>query len=380
MIGFPPIYRKKYIIENYTTEQLAVLVEESLDRLKWKTDFSSLNLFEGSITTNDRLYNYVIHLSPETIHFESRSDEGFYDQGMNRKNSEEFISFFKKVKSDFQKEDLDFRYEIIARTFKKTEQEETIVEEKKNFNFFLPQKNYLVTPILLYTNVLIFVAMGLSGMNLLMPDGKEMIHWQSNFGPLTLNGEWWRIITCCFLHFGFIHLFFNMYALTQIGAIVEQLTGSIKFLAAYILAGISGSILSLFVHNDVNSAGASGAIFGMFGMFLSLLTTNLLKKEVRKPALMNMAVLIIFNLTFGMIGNIDNAGHIGGLIAGFIMGYVYYPFIRERRNYWQIAIAAAILLIGILDFILWKNIPPIRKIDKSILVENKTQTLKHHSN
>jgi rhomboid protease GluP len=96
------------------------------------------------------------------------------------------------------------------------------------------------------------------------------IAWGSNFGPYTTEGEWWRLFTSLFIHFGIAHLLLNMFALTAFGPLVERLFGSVNFLFVYLLAGIAGSLASIAWNPGINSAGASGAIFGILGALMAV--------------------------------------------------------------------------------------------------------------
>lgn len=222
-----------------------------------------------------------------------------------------------------------------------------------------PVSGYRITPVLLLINVLIYLVMVGSGVNWLMPDPELMIQWGANYKPLTLNGGWWRLLTAGFLHFGIIHLAMNMFALVQIGQTIERFIGSWRFLVAYLIALISGNILSL-AWNDISiSAGASGAVFGMFGVFLALLTTKLIARSVRRSLLMSIISVIGFNLVFGMQAGIDNAGHIGGLIGGLLAGYAMVPALRKHdkslRGYGLIALLGIAVIS--LAIIVLKKLP-----------------------
>jgi rhomboid protease GluP len=146
-----------------------------------------------------------------------------------------------------------------------------------------------------------------------------------------LGGEWWRLLTAVFVHGSILHLIFNMYALFIVGPIVEAMYGRPLYLTFYLLCGLAGSIASfLFLANP--SVGASGAIFGMFGLLA-------VSTYVHKPALGRQAraltgqivMLIVINLVIGFgVGGvfgaqIDNAAHIGGLIAGAWLGLTVVP-------------------------------------------------------
>ena len=182
----------------------------------------------------------------------------------------------------------------------------------------------VVTPVLVGLNCLVFVSMLFAGAGLVAPDPAIMVEWGSNFGPQTLGGEWWRLLTSTFLHWGVIHLAFNMWALWSIGLLTERLFGSIHFLVLYLFAGLCGGIASLLWHPTVNSAGASGAIFGVMGA----LAVFIFKPETRiapgiaRPIARNALIFIGYNLLNGLThAGIDNSAHVGGLLGGAAMGW-----------------------------------------------------------
>ncbi len=172
--------------------------------------------------------------------------------------------------------------------------------------------------------------MVMSGVDIMFPDSASLIKWGANFTFLTLKGEWWRLISSCFLHIGIAHLFFNMYALMYIGLLLEPHLGKTRFITAYLITGIAASMTSLWWHDRALSAGASGAIFGMYGVFLAMLTTNIIKNSSRKALLTSIAFFVGYNLIGGMEYGIDNAAHIGGLISGIIIGYAYVTGLKNR--------------------------------------------------
>ena len=205
-------------------------------------------------------------------------------------------------------------------------QPETLGQKAQNFlMLFVPQRQYFVTPVLLNLNLLVFIAGAVLGLHVLNPDAEKLVGWGANFGPYTLTGEWWRLLTSMFLHGGLIHLLLNMVALVNIGVQLEMLVGRVQFILAYLLCGLAGSVASLWwTSPEVSvSVGASGAIFGMFGM---LLMVFLLEREMewksKRAILGNMLFVIGINLAYGMRGNIDNAAHIGGLVAGMVYGAI----------------------------------------------------------
>jgi rhomboid protease GluP len=182
-----------------------------------------------------------------------------------------------------------------------------------------------VTPVIAAANVVVFLAMVISGINAVHPSGPEMIPWGTNYGVSTLHGQWWRLFTSMFLHFGFVHLLFNMIALLSMGPLVERLLGSARFAALYVFAGLCGSLASLLWNPFVNSAGASGAIFGVLGALLAVMVNP--RSQI--PATVSVAQrnsalgFVAYNLANGFLhAGIDNACHLGGLVAGFAMGWM----------------------------------------------------------
>jgi membrane associated rhomboid family serine protease len=159
------------------------------------------------------------------------------------------------------------------------------------------------------------------------------------------HGEWWRLITAAFLHYGPIHLGLNMLALYWFGTVVEGALGSARFVAVYIASGLAGSAGALILSPNSITVGASGAIFGVLGSMLVLeyMATGRLTG--------NAMTLIVINLAFTFaVPNISAGGHIGGLIAGIAATYGFARFRRYRSPYPGIAltllIAAASLAIA----------------------------------
>src|SRR5437879_1740328 len=110
-------------------------------------------------------------------------------------------------------------------------------EEKRAFQAVLKEStpHLFITPILIGLNILVFVAMLLSGISPVAPGGQEFIAWGANFGPLTVNYQWFRLFTCTLLHIGFI-LAFNMWFLRNLGTVAERMFGNWTFLMLYVLS------------------------------------------------------------------------------------------------------------------------------------------------
>jgi len=181
----------------------------------------------------------------------------------------------------------------------------------------------VLTPFLIAVNVAVWIAMLVGGANPLSPDTDVMRAWGADFGPLTANGEWWRLFTSNYLHFGAIHLFCNMFALWQIGALVERLLGRSGFLITYVISGVAGSLASLWWQPYAVGAGASGAVFGVYGALLGFITreSGTIPREVLSRLRSGGVTFLGYNLIFGLsIPGISLAAHAGGLAAGFLCG------------------------------------------------------------
>ncbi|WP_028399209.1 rhomboid family intramembrane serine protease [Ectobacillus panaciterrae] len=203
----------------------------------------------------------------------------------------------------------------------------------------------IVTKVLIAMQIIMFLLLEWYGGS---TSGETLIRFGAKYNPLILQGEWWRFITPIFLHIGFLHLLMNTIALYYIGSQVEQILGNVRFLFVYIFAGVCSSALS-FVMSDSVSAGASGAIFGCFGTLLYIALTY--SKVFSKTVMQSVLTLIGINLLFGFIvPGIDNAGHIGGLIGGFLAtAVVHVP--KQKTKWFKRAGAASVglfLLVGLL--------------------------------
>lgn len=162
-----------------------------------------------------------------------------------------------------------------------------------------------------------------------------------------LNGEYYRLLSCIFMHGGIIHLLCNMYCLYVIGPQVESFFGKIKYIVIYLLSGIIGSLMSLSITNSI-SLGASGAIFGLLG---SILYFGYHYRVYLSQAIKSQIIpLIVLNLFLGFIlSGVDNAAHIGGLIGGILVsmmvGVKYKSSTMEKVNGLILTIIFTLFLI-----------------------------------
>jgi rhomboid protease GluP len=210
-------------------------------------------------------------------------------------------------------------------------QPKTIAEKVKNFlQVFVPQPGYYITPILLNINLFVFIVMVLVGISFISPQAGQLFAVGGNYGPYTMSGQWWRLLTSMFIHAGILHLLLNMLALVSVGRQLEVMLGRVPFLISYLLCGLSGSLVSTWWDGTRVGVGASGAIFGMFGLLLVVMALEQkLSWKDKRAMLGNLGFVIAINLGFGMTDGIDNAAHAGGLVAGLILGAVL--MLRSKR-------------------------------------------------
>lgn len=340
-VGFTPRHTESLSIEPYTEQEFLALAVEAANKEGWQITYLSEAGFIASTNNGMFTWNAEAKLKIEgniaQITSESAGSE-MIDWGKNRKNVHAFIDAFNTVKHQYDKERLHVIWTDLQHYFVDKQEDILILppqstkeKTKDFFSLFIPKKEFFVTPLLIDLNLIVFLLMALSGTNIMEPDSQSLLDWGANYRPLTLNGQWWRLLSSCFIHIGIIHLLLNMYALLYIGALLEPLLGKTRFFLAYILTGLAASTTSMWWHDYTVSAGASGAIFGMYGVFLAMLTTNLVEKTARQSMLPSIVVFVGYNLAFGLSPGIDNAAHIGGLLSGIMIGYGYYAVLSSQK-------------------------------------------------
>ncbi len=181
------------------------------------------------------------------------------------------------------------------------------------------------TILLALINVIVFIIMELIGST---TDAYFMYKHGAMYMPaITEGGEYYRLFTAMFLHFGIEHLAGNVIALIFIGDIVENALGKVKYVLLYILSGIFASacsvLMNIFTDSFVVSAGASGAIFGIMGALVYIVWVN--KGHFGSLSRSRLIFAVLYTLFTGFTSSgVDNAAHVGGLIAGFILGTSFY--------------------------------------------------------
>ena len=164
-------------------------------------------------------------------------------------------------------------------------------------------------------------------------------------GPQVADGDYYRLVSNAFLHFGLLHLLFNMWALWILGTALESYIGSVRFGAIYLVSALCGSFGALLLSPNAYTGGASGAIFGLMGAMFVL-------ERQRGVSLLGgpVGIWLGLNLVFTLIGStagISVGGHLGGLAGGVLAALVLSGFGRGHMAYGRISPLAAVLLLGL---------------------------------
>jgi rhomboid protease GluP len=201
-------------------------------------------------------------------------------------------------------------------------------------------------------NVAVFAAMSLAvGVTVLgSPAWMELsVRLGANYGPYTIGGQWWRLLTCVFIHGGLLHIAFSMWCLWNLGRLAESVYGHWTFGAVYLIAGLGASLGSLIWHasHPVPSVGASGAIFGIAGALIAsfYLGEFSLPQAAISGMLRSVVTFVGYNLVFGAIAaSTDNAAHVGGLLMGLLLGALIAKVAPAHDD---IPRRAGVLLVGV---------------------------------
>lgn len=198
----------------------------------------------------------------------------------------------------------------------------------------------VVTYALIAANVAMFI---------LQTASRTLTYKLSLFPVAVAGGQYYRLLTSAFMHYGLVHILFNMWALYVLGPPLEQHLGRLRFASLYLLSALGGSVMVyLFSPLNAATAGASGAIFGLFGA--TLVTAKRLNLDVRW-----LIGLIVINLviTFTLPG-ISWQGHVGGLVTGALVAAVYVYAPRGQRTLVQAGFSIGLLAV-FLVLISWRT-------------------------
>ena len=184
--------------------------------------------------------------------------------------------------------------------------------------------------VLIFLNLVVFLAMMVSGLGILQFSPDDLVSWGGNYGPRLQGLGLLRLVTTQFVHNGLMHLVNNMYGLVIVGLFLAPAIGNWQMIGCYLLCGLGGSIAGAIVHPNIVSVGASGAILGLMGVALTLALLRDSRIATMRPALVtNLSIFSAFTLVMGsMATGIDNAAHLGGFASGVVVGAAIHLFDR----------------------------------------------------
>lgn len=219
-----------------------------------------------------------------------------------------------------------------AKRFSKSNNYSAQKQVSRWINAVVNEKALRLTHSLIAINTVVFLVIVLMGGNIMSIDSDILLNHGALYKPFIQNGDWWRFTTSIFLHGNIMHLVMNMVGLYLCGLFVEPVLGWKKMLLLYGASGILASFVSLWWHQTpVVAVGASGAIFGLYGFILAMVIWGTGSRSFNRFLAILLASTAGFSLVMGFVSEgIDNAAHVGGLIAGFLIGLPI--FIRQRKN------------------------------------------------
>jgi len=367
--GFTPKFEESLDLNGLSPDRYLAIALEAARQLGWNTTNINKSGFTAYTGFSMRSWNEEVNLNinENTVNLLSKClGNQLIDWGKNKDNINNFIAEFNKIQSSWSEDQINEKVtstETELQSHEEAGMNETpaasLGKVQGFFSLFVPREGYYITPIIIDINILVFILMLMSGVSVFEPSTNDLLKWGADFRPITLDGQWWRLLTSVFLHIGIFHILFNMYALLYIGLLLEPYLGKLRFGAAYLFTGIISSLTSIYWHPLTISAGASGAIFGMYGIFLALLTTNIIDKKTRSALFTSIGIFVVFNLMNGTKAGIDNAAHIGGLISGLIIGYAYYPSLKkpDLLNLKYITVIALLVATLTTSFVIYYQIP-----------------------
>lgn len=218
-----------------------------------------------------------------------------------------------------------------------------------------------ITTTLVGVNVAVFAVMVLTGVSPTQPTIAQLLKWGANWGPLSLGAEPWRMLASNYIHVGIIHIALNMWCLWNLGFLAERVFDPWTYVLIYTSCGLAGSLGSLWWHPLIPGAGASGAIFGLAGALIAALYLGHLpiSKQAIQGTLKSLLTFAGYNLFFGAVARgIDNAAHIGGLLAGLALGAVLAKHLMgppEVRDGWRRGVFVAAVVVLFVAFIAVKH-------------------------
>jgi membrane associated rhomboid family serine protease len=200
-------------------------------------------------------------------------------------------------------------------------------------DILVPKSGNYGLPLLLDINIFVYLAMVFAGLGVMSFPIDDLLDWGASYRPAIHGLGVLRLITSQFVHGGFLHIANNMQGLLFAAICLSPVARNARLILCYLLCGLGGSIASV-LHSVTVSVGASGAIFGLYGILLVLYALKDSRIRALGPAIWSSASLFVgLNLVFGFTSpSTDNAGHIGGLLTGLVLGPAIFLLDRNGRS------------------------------------------------
>ena len=315
------------------------------ERVRKQIGRHELNVVNIYVSQFPPVDEYEFRLNKPFVHIDGNKTmvssilfaEGQYDEGFRRLSERIASEVSFSINDDYSAEDVELvKRAALDYAIKKVKTERAILLNGKPF----------FTYVFIAIQLAVFFWLQMHGGS---TNTSTLIKYGAKVNQMIVEGEWWRFITPVFLHIGFVHLAMNTLALYFLGTEVERIFGNLRFLVIYLFAGVTGFIAS-FIFSANLSAGASGAIFGCFGALLYF--GVIFPKLFFRTMGLNLLVVLGINLMIGFSASgIDNAGHLGGLVGGFLAaGVVHLPKKKKPLLQMLFFIVAAALLWGSLSY------------------------------
>jgi rhomboid protease GluP len=330
--GWKTEFEKRVSLDGLTKWQVFAIAEQACKDLDWDYLVADESTFTATTPTNWTLNEEIItiQVDKDEIIFKSKSESlELLEAGRNQRNiEEELVPAFNKVKSRWSAEGLTEAATTLQReSLKQLSTGSRVESEKLTYGFH----DHEITFSLIAIKLIVFVAMIIRGVNMSTPATADILKWGGAMRPFVTGGEWWRLAAAIFLHIGTINLIADIIALYFIGILVESILGKVKFLIAFLCAGILANLITVIWNADVVAAGSSGAIFGMYGVFLAFATTRYITRKFPKVWLLTILAYIAFSIFIGYGTQVYNVINFSGLVAGIVIGYLFY-FFHFKRN------------------------------------------------
>ncbi|WPO77262.1 rhomboid family intramembrane serine protease [Flavobacterium sp. KACC 22761] len=362
--GFPAKYSELIPLNNLSHTTFILHAISICKKLNWNIVSVDENHLKAFSQNNKNTWNEIILIDfdENTAKITSSSNGNqIYDRSRNKKNAVSFLDLYFEELNSVSNSETD---EVKVQEQIKIARENTVSKENSShknisrfysvFSIFIPTKDYLFTPILIYLNLLIFIIMTYSGVNFFKPSPQNIIDWGGNYGPMIYENEWWRLLSCRFVHNGFLHLLISCFSLAYIGLLLESYLKRWQFLATYLLCGIIASLSSLCWNKDFVSSGAASAFFGLYGILIVLFLFKRTSIKVNLRIILSIIILLVLNLAYNFIHEINSVAEIASFASGIIFGLAISLANKKKEYGFAFASTVATIIIVFL-FINFKN-------------------------